>query len=219
MRILRFDNVNDLATQLDKDLREKIWSHGGGARPRIFLPTGKSPKALYSLLRKNKTFWLERFDIIQIDEFIDNRRPFFNELKSEIANALDLKILAWDPNFSKEEIKLHVESILQHPIALGLLGLGINGHVGFHEPGIPPSFEGGKIVISEDTRSHAKGSTYDVLTFGVGAFLKAKELIMIVTGNDKAEVFSRLQDSEPSDDLPASFLKGHRQFTVYTDLK
>jgi glucosamine-6-phosphate deaminase len=214
MKIFFYENSKIVAQALEEQLEKRAAQR----KLRIFLPTGRTPQNLYALLREDASFWKTRMEGIQIDEFIDPSRPFLRQLERELVTPVGISLSSWDPTLNFKAIEDYTHLTLERPIDVALLGLGPNGHVGFHEPGISKSFVGGPQEITEETRSRVKGPTSKVLTFGVGAFMKAKEIFLIVTGEEKREIFEKLQVSEPTEDLPASLLKMHKKFFVFTDL-
>jgi glucosamine-6-phosphate deaminase len=216
MRILTFKNVNEVAEAVEKELRRL--ANMKSEALKIFLPTGNTPKPLYALFRKNSQYWKNHLDGIQIDEFIDPDRPFFKQLEREIVGPLGIRLSAWDPSFTNEMTFKHVKEVLSKPIDATLLGLGPNGHVGFHEPGITRNFEGGHQTVGEATRLRCGAKTADVLTFGVRAFIKAHTIFLVVTGHDKRDIFEKFKNSQPSESIPATLLKNHPNFQVFTDL-
>jgi glucosamine-6-phosphate deaminase len=216
MRILRFKNVNEVAEAVEEELRLLLQRHNP---LRFFAPTGKTPLPLYERFRKNEKFWRGKLDPIQIDDFIQEDAPFLKTLNSEVVGPLGLNISAWNPEFSDTEASDYVSKIMSKPVHLALLGLGPNGHVGFHEPGHPANFLGGRLEVSEETQARVEGAaTREVFTFGVGAFLRAEEIILIVTGKDKAKIFHEFEKFPPSENLPGSLLKVHPNLKVFTDI-
>ncbi len=216
MKILRFENVNDLTCAIENELRDLVIQHN---KLRIFVPTGRTPLPLYEKLRKNSEFWGAKLDPIQIDEFVQKDRPFLDVLNRELGRPLGLEISAWNPHFDDNEVENYIREILSKPIHLSLLGLGLNGHVGFHEPSYPSTFIGGRVWVSDETRLRTKKAmTSEVLTFGVGAFLKSKNIFLIVTGREKEKIFKEFQNTPPDKTLPATLLKNHPKLKVFTDL-
>jgi glucosamine-6-phosphate deaminase len=108
-------------------------------------------------------------------------------------------------------------------IDLQILGLGSNGHIAFNEPGSPIDSRTRKITITPESRV-ALAKTYDHipafgLTMGIGTILEAKEILLIVTGEGKKEVFKKLTSmTEPDPSLPASWLLDHPNVNIYTDI-
>ena len=109
-------------------------------------------------------------------------------------------------------------------IDLQLLGIGHNGHIGFNEPG--GALCGGTHVVRlrEETRqANARffNSVDEVpthaLTMGVGAILKAKTILLVVRGADKAEIVHRALTGPITTECPASLLQTHAHVVVLLD--
>lgn len=109
-------------------------------------------------------------------------------------------------------------------IALQLLGIGRNGHIGFNEPG--SSFESlTRLVQLADTtisdNSRFFGSPADVpthaVTQGIATVLRAGHLLLLANGASKAEVLSAALTGPTTPDVPASALQLHGHVTVIAD--
>ena len=109
-------------------------------------------------------------------------------------------------------------------IDLQLLGIGHNGHIGFNEPG--GALCGGTHVVRlrEETRqANARffNSIDEVpthaLTMGVGTILKAKTILLVVRGADKAEIVHRALTGPITTECPASLLQTHAHVVVLLD--
>lgn len=107
---------------------------------------------------------------------------------------------------------------------LQLLGLGRNGHIGFNEPG--PSFikETHVVDLTESTiQANARffASEADVprqaLTMGIGAIMSARRVLVIVSGEDKAEAVYKAFAGPITPDVPASILQLHNDLVVVGD--
>lgn len=109
-------------------------------------------------------------------------------------------------------------------IDLQLLGLGHNGHIGFNEPD-HALVSGTHIVkLKEETReANARffNSVDEVpthaLTMGVGTILKAKMILLVVRGADKAEIVHRALTGPITTECPASLLQTHPHVVVLLD--
>jgi glucosamine-6-phosphate deaminase len=99
---------------------------------------------------------------------------------------------------------------------LAWLGLGLNGHVGFHEPGIDPRMFSGCVRLSAKSTEtlQLEPDTWG-LTYGVGAFMACKAILILVRGESKREVLTRLLRADPA--LPASHLLRHGNLTSLSD--
>ena len=175
-------------------LTEKVLRYDASSS---YVPAGESPKPLF-------TDWTERphpalpyLDLYQVDDVIDGPG------KDMFARFFSATLPQW-------KVKPPIEDVQAD---LGILGLGTNGHVAFHEPGIPNSFRFGEVVLHEDTARRldvplgTKGRT-----FGIGAFMDTDALLLIVRGARKERVLQRMMRGDTS--LPATGLLDHCDLTV-----
>ena len=108
-------------------------------------------------------------------------------------------------------------------IALALLGVGMNGHVGFNEPNVAPA-EGGVLVrlaeatLSASTKYFVKAlpATHG-LTVGLAELKKARKLLLAVTGAAKAGIVKKFAYGGANPAVPASLLMDHPDVTLYAD--
>jgi len=105
-----------------------------------------------------------------------------------------------------------------------LLGIGENGHIGFNEPGTPFDQLTHVVALSEKTRldnSRFFNSLSEVpshaITMGLQDIMNAKEVVLVATGKNKAEIIKKLMQREVSEALPASVLHRHQNVSVYLD--
>ncbi len=215
MRILTLNNIEEVASQTEVLMRELFNKKKEVIRG--FFPTGKSADSFYSRLRSDQ-FWRRKFLGLQIDEFAQNGNLFLSQLQKQLIWPLQLEeqFETIDPSWSDSEMQKHIERVTSLPIDFALLGLGPNGHIGFHEPDIgDESFAGGRVRLTELSMKRVTGAATDsALTFGAGSFLKARRIIMLVVGAEKEPVYREFLESEPSSRIPATLLKGHGDFTV-----
>lgn len=110
-------------------------------------------------------------------------------------------------------------------LGLQLLGLGLNGHVGFNEPPCGPEVPCRCLRLSPSTRE-ANASAFAgaasavperAITLGLREILAAERILLLVTGPNKAEILQRLLCQPPSPLLPASWLKHHPAVTLMVD--
>jgi glucosamine-6-phosphate deaminase len=97
---------------------------------------------------------------------------------------------------------------------LAVLGLGPNGHIGYNEPGSSADSRTRVITLTPESRSQAtaywegKAEIPDrAMTMGVGTLLESKQIVLLVTGEAKAEMLRRTLAEPMSADVPASWLR------------
>jgi glucosamine-6-phosphate deaminase len=106
---------------------------------------------------------------------------------------------------------------------LAILGLGINGHVGFNEPGSGPQDTTRVVEVATttgeiaSTRYGASVTPHAGITIGLARLLEAREAWLLVTGERKAEMLYRALHRPESRDCPASYLRRHARLTVFAD--
>lgn len=109
-------------------------------------------------------------------------------------------------------------------IDLQLLGLGNNGHIGFNEPGAAFEKETHLVDLAESTiRANARffASIDEVpkqaYTMGIRTIMQAKKILVVVSGESKADIVSRAFFGPVTPEVPASILQMHPDVTVVCD--
>lgn len=109
-------------------------------------------------------------------------------------------------------------------IDLQLLGLGNNGHIGFNEPGAAFEKETHLVDLAESTiRANARffASIDEVpkqaYTMGIRTIMQAKKILVVVSGEGKADIVSRAFFGPVTPEVPASILQMHPNVTVVCD--
>ncbi|MDD3957627.1 MAG: glucosamine-6-phosphate deaminase [Candidatus Izemoplasmatales bacterium] len=200
------------------------------------LPTGDTPKKLYQMMiddhQQQGTSYREA-RIINLDEYVglatDHPQRYFHFMRSHLIDHLDIQL----PNFHiprSDCISLHQSCLLYeallatHPRDIQLLGLGINGHIGFNEPGTPFTARTRVVTLTEDTRrANARFfSSIDevpkrAITMGIENILEAKKIVIMASGKSKAQAVRNMLEGEITEACPGSALRMHRDLWVIID--
>ena len=109
-------------------------------------------------------------------------------------------------------------------VDLQLLGLGHNGHIGFNEPGAAFEKETHCVNLTERTIEANKrffASADDVpkqaFTMGIKTIMQAKNILVIASGEDKAEILKEAFFGPVTPAVPASILQLHNNVIVVGD--
>lgn len=101
-------------------------------------------------------------------------------------------------------------------IDLQLLGLGHNGHIGFNEPAeefpkITHCVDLTESTIQANKRFFEKESDVprQAYTMGIGTIMSAKKILVVVSGEDKAEILNKIINGPITPQVPASILQLH----------
>lgn len=109
-------------------------------------------------------------------------------------------------------------------IDIQLLGLGHNGHIGFNEPG--EAFEKGTHLVSLSASTIQANRRFfekeeDVprraYTMGIRSIMQARHILIIVSGEDKADIVHKAVQGPILPQVPASVLQLHRNVTLVGD--
>jgi len=105
-----------------------------------------------------------------------------------------------------------------------ILGIGRSGHIGFNEPGSERDSRTRRLYLDTVTRGDAAADFFgeenvppQAITMGVATILEAREVVLLATGEHKAEVVRRAVEGEVHADVAATFLQQHAAATVYLD--
>lgn len=109
-------------------------------------------------------------------------------------------------------------------INLQILGIGRNGHIGFNEPQDELEVKTHVAELHEDTikaNSRFFNSMDEVpkmaITMGLGTIMKAKKIVLLAFGADKAPVIAKISEPYVDTEIPASVLHLHNDVVVIVD--
>lgn len=170
----------------------------------LALPTGGTPVPLYKAWEKDPPACLRGLELSQLDEVVTG--PQTGVFEQFFKDSL--------PSFKNQFRHFNT---LTGPFDLVILGIGMNGHVAFHEPGVPREHVRGVVTVADedcDAMKMPRGTRAD--TFGTGSFLKSKAILLLARGSSKRELMKKLLN-DSSGDFPAAYLRNHPDFTILMD--
>ena len=109
-------------------------------------------------------------------------------------------------------------------IDLQLLGIGHNGHIGFNEPEEAFEKETHLVALTEST-IEANARLFDkqeevpryAFTMGIKTIMQAKKILIIASGEDKAQIMRDAFFGPVTPKIPASILQIHNDLTIVAD--
>jgi glucosamine-6-phosphate deaminase len=110
-------------------------------------------------------------------------------------------------------------------VDLQILGIGVNGHIGFNEPGSDFDSRTRLVRLSEITRRQNAGAwdgnpgnvPAEALTMGIGTICAARACLLLAFGEAKAAAVAAAVDGPLTRDVPASALQRHPDVTFVLD--
>lgn len=206
-------------------------------QPVLGLATGSTPEGLYKCLIERYRAGVISFagaTTFNLDEYVglDENHPgsYQYYMKDKLFNHINLPPeRAFVPSGTDEDLQAHCEAYEEKINKVGkvdiqILGVGINGHIGFNEPGT--SFDSRTHVVELDESTRQVNSRFfnsldevptKAVTMGIQTIMDAEEIVLIISGENKADTVAAFMDSEITEDFPASILKKHPNFTLIVD--
>lgn len=228
---IKVDLYNEMSTVAAnifiKQLNEKPDSVLGFA-------TGASPIGFYKQLVhhcQNGEISFSQVVSFNLDEYIgvpaNSQMSYKTYMKEYLFDHVDIKDdNIYLPNSQTEDLVQectdYEENIKKiNGIDLQLLGIGVNGHIGFNEPGTPFDSLTHIVELSESTRmvnSRYFNSIEDVpthaITMGIQSIMNTKAIVLLAFGESKRDAINRLRSGIVTEEFPASCLLNHENVTI-----
>ena len=197
------------------------------------LATGSSPIGLYKNMiqdhKDNGTSYAQ-CQSFNLDEYvgIDRNHPesYWTFMHENLFKGIDLpedKIHV-PYGSTKEDCEGYEKAMEYVSVDVQVLGIGGNGHIGFNEPGAAFEKETHLVDLAESTiRANARffASIDEVpkqaYTMGIRTIMQAKKILVVVSGEGKADIVSRAFFGPVTPEVPASILQMHPDVTVVCD--
>ena len=224
MNLIVVDNYEELSKVAAKEFAKVINEKPNAV---LGLATGGSPVGMYKELIKmyeNKELDFSKITTVNLDEYVGHfmNENLFKYINVDIKNTFVPNWLAKDLELECKEYDKKIEEL--GGIDIQLLGVGNNGHIAFNEPDEELSSGTHIITLTEDTiKANARffANEADVprraISMGVGGIMKSKKIVLIASGESKAEAIKGLFSGKITTDNPASMLQMHRDVTVVVD--
>lgn len=202
------------------------------------LPTGSSPLGVYKeliALYKAGKVTFKNVVTFNMDEYVgiadDHPESYHYFMYSNFFDHIDIpkeniNILDGNAKDLQKECNLFEEKIKDvGGIDLFLGGIGSDGHIAFNEPGSSLSSRTRLKTLTQDT-IHANSRFFDndinmvpktALTVGVGTVMDAKELVIIITGYNKARALMKVVDEGVNHMWTVSMLQLHQHGMICCD--
>ena len=230
-----FDDVKQVGVCTADRLCDRV-----RGKPDSFLgmATGSTPKVtgFWEELRrrvKNDGLDLSEATFVNPDEWIGltsgHSEAYRTYLEKELSNCFETNVLvpygnAEDPIAASVEVERKI--LNGGGFQFMLLGMGINGHIGFFEPnadGLPsgPFLPEIDLVNRQRYAKDHFGSIEKVpthaTTIGLGMVMRAKEMVLCVVGDKKSELLARAIQGPVTTSLPASLIQLGGDVKIFVD--
>lgn len=234
MKIYRAADYNDLSRKAANIISAQVIM-----KPNCILglATGSTPLGTYKQLIE----WYKKGDLdfsevttINLDEYKglspDNPQSYHYFMKKNLFDHINInQENTFLPNGEEKDSELACKTynnIIKEcgGIDLQLLGLGHNGHIGFNEPGNTFELETHCVDLAEST-IEANQRFFKTLeevprkayTMGLKTIMQSKKILVVVSGEDKAEILHDAFLGPVTPEVPASILQLHKDVILVAD--
>jgi glucosamine-6-phosphate deaminase len=240
IRTIIVDDHDQLGCLVARRMAEVIGARrAAGKRPVLGLATGSTPIGAYrELIRMHRDEGLSFADVVtfNLDEYYpmdpasihSYHRFMWENLFSHLdIPATSVHIPRGDLRRDEVEAECHrYEQAIREAggIDLQLLGIGRTGHIGFNEPGSGAESRTRVITLDLVTRKDAAADFFgednvprEAITMGVETIFEAREILMLATGEHKADIVRRAVEGDVDHEVAATFLQRHPNTTFFLD--
>jgi glucosamine-6-phosphate deaminase len=200
------------------------------------LATGSSPVGLYKrLVEDHKQNHTSYQDIVSynLDEYVgiaqSHEQSYYTFMFDHFFRHIDIRPknihmpigISSDLQAYAEKYELELQNHVQD---IQLLGIGSNGHIGFNEPGT--SFDMGTHIVDLKRQTLLDNARFfdtlddvpkQAMTMGIRDILRAKQILLIATGDKKAHAVYGMIKGPISENVPCSILQKHPHVIVILD--
>lgn len=233
MKVIIVKDYNAMSEMAAEIIAKKIKEKEA---PILGLATGSSPIGTYQrLVKMHQDGELSFKNVVtyNLDEYcgISRNHPqsYYYFMHDNLFNHVDIDEenvhlpVATGDDLDKCA-KEYTDALNSVTLDLQLLGIGGNGHIGFNEPGTSFEQETFVVTLAQKTREDNKrffNSIDEVpthaMTMGIKNIMAAEEILMLISGVNKADTVVKLLSGEITEDFPASILHKHPNTTVIID--
>ncbi len=234
MRIIKVKNYEELSARVAGIIAAQV-----NLKPEavLGLATGGSPVGTYA--RLVEMFQRGEVDFsgvttINLDEYRGipktHEQSYWSFMQENLFQHVNVKEecihVPNGENLNSEEVCREYDEIIRQAggIDLQLLGIGLDGHIGFNEPGEVFEPDTHCINLAESTIEANKrffNSREEVpkqaYTMGIKPIMQAKKVVMIANGKGKAAILKQAFTGKVTPEVPASILQLHLDFTLVAD--
>jgi len=227
MDVQVFENADQLALKAATIVKSAILLNKQFV---LGLAAGRTPAAMYRVLvemYEREELGFSQITTFNLDEYCDEPEYFYRSFQRQMQDDFLNSVDVYDSNshFPSSQFPEAYDDLIRSKggIDLQILGLGMNGHIAFNEPGSSFNSRTRLTSLSENTLDENFGPESQdhiprsAVTMGIGTILEAKRILLLVTGGKKAKVVQALIEGPHTEDFPASALQSHPNVTVLID--
>lgn len=201
------------------------------------LATGATPLGVYRRLvsafhRRQVSF--KRTRTFNLDDYVglphESPDSYYSYMKENFFSQVDISpehiyLLDGTAKNLNDECRNYERAIKDAGgIDLQILGIGLDGHIGFCEPGTSFDSRTNEVKLTKTTRQSNQENLLEIketpmkaLTMGIGTIMEAKKILLLASGRHKAPIVNKALYGPVTESVPASVLQHHPNCLVILD--
>ena len=234
MRIIVCENYEEVSKKAAQMILSQVTLKPNSV---LGLATGSTPIGMYeNLVRLNKKGEIDFSEVrtFNLDEYYklpkENDQSYHYFMYKNLFDHININPENIHiPNGMTDDVDAECErydELIKEAggVDIQVLGIGNNAHIGFNEPTI--NFEKGTHLVQlEDSTIEANSRFFDniedvpkkAITMGVGSIFKSRKIMLIATGENKAEAIYNTVYGKVVPEVPASILQFHSDIVLILD--
>lgn len=235
MKVTVFHTPEEIAVAAADIVAGVLTSHEA---PVLGTATGSSPLPLYDELVRRVQAGELSFATVQgfmLDEYVGlpdgHPERYATFMETNLRSRVDMPAGALHgPDALTEDLQAACDAYEAQMAEAGycdvqILGIGSDGHIGFNEPGGPLDSRTHIDTLTEQTRrDNARFFDGDInavpthcITQGLATIMEARTLVLIATGENKAQAIRELVEGEISETWPCTVMQNHADAHILID--
>jgi len=234
MRIITVENYDEMSKKVATMVASQIILKPNSV---LGLATGGTPQGMYEELIKmynDRQIEFSETKTFNLDEYYrlnrENNQSYYYYMMTNFFNHINInKENINVPNGMAQNIEEECADYERRiseagGIDIQVLGIGINGHIGFNEPNV--SFEAQTHLVNLEEKTIEVNSRYfqsieevptKALSMGIKTIMHSKKIVLLASGIAKAEAVAKAVNGPISPEVPASILQLHEDVTIIVD--
>lgn len=236
MRIMVVDNYEEMSKKAASIVTSQVILKPESV---LGLATGDTPIGMYEEIinvYKNEKLDFSKVKTFNLDEYYglnkENLQSYYYYMMDNLFNHVNINksnihMINGMADNIKVECKEYERKIVKAGgIDLQVLGIGVNGHIGFNEPDVNFELETHLVNLNKKTiesNSRFFSSKDQVptkaISMGIKTIMNSKKIILLACGSSKADAIFKSINGKVTPNTPASILQLHRDVVVIMDKK
>ena len=234
MRMIKAKNYDDMSRKVANILSAHVILKPNSV---LGLATGSTVIGTY----KQLIDWYRKDDLdfdmvstVNLDEYVGldstHEQSYRYYMNHNFFNHINIRMSqTYLPDGKAKDIVSECQSYEYKIKSLGgvdvqLLGLGHNGHIGFNEP--DKAFEQTTLCVTLEENTRTANARFfsnidevptHAITMGIKTIMQAKQIVLAVSGADKAEILKKVLTGPVTPGIPGSILQMHPDVIVVAD--